>query len=163
MPQPKDKDWLNGYKNKTPIYVVYKRPTSKQGPLPIGEKRSTTRLEMESLPSPLQRVNFSSGKRGPTLLEEGHGAWSDLSVSQKQIVPGLSHWDLGFYCYCSKAYPMLTNTHGCLEHGKGEIMASLIQWTWNWANSRRWWGTGRPGVLQFMGSQSSWGHKVGHD
>ena len=32
MPQPKDKDWLNGYKNKTPIYVVYKTPTSKQGP-----------------------------------------------------------------------------------------------------------------------------------
>ena len=31
MPQPKDKDWLNGYKNKTAIYVVYKRPTSKQG------------------------------------------------------------------------------------------------------------------------------------
>ena len=31
MPQPKDKDWLNGYKNKTPTYVVYKRPNSKQG------------------------------------------------------------------------------------------------------------------------------------
>ena len=30
MPQPKDKDWLNGYKNKTPIYAVYKRLTSKQ-------------------------------------------------------------------------------------------------------------------------------------
>ena len=28
MPQPKDKDWLNGYKNKTPIYALYKRPTS---------------------------------------------------------------------------------------------------------------------------------------
>ena len=28
MLQPKDIDWLNGYKNKTPIYVVYKRPTS---------------------------------------------------------------------------------------------------------------------------------------
>ena len=28
MPQPKDKDWLNGYKNKTPIDAVYKRPTS---------------------------------------------------------------------------------------------------------------------------------------
>ena len=25
MPQTKDKDWLNGYKNKTPIYAVYKR------------------------------------------------------------------------------------------------------------------------------------------
>ena len=23
--------WLNGHKNKTPTYVVYKRPTSKQG------------------------------------------------------------------------------------------------------------------------------------
>ena len=31
MPQPKDKDWMNGYKNKTPIYAVYKTPTSKQG------------------------------------------------------------------------------------------------------------------------------------
>ena len=29
MPQPKDKDWLNEYKNKTLIYAVYKRPTSK--------------------------------------------------------------------------------------------------------------------------------------
>ena len=24
MPQPKDKDWLNGYRNKTPIYAVCK-------------------------------------------------------------------------------------------------------------------------------------------
>ena len=31
MPRPKDKDWLNEYKNKTLIYVVCKRPTSKQG------------------------------------------------------------------------------------------------------------------------------------
>ena len=31
MPQSKGKDWLNGYKNKTPIYAVYKRPISKQG------------------------------------------------------------------------------------------------------------------------------------
>ena len=31
MPQPKDKDWLNGYKNKTPIYAVYMRPTSNLG------------------------------------------------------------------------------------------------------------------------------------
>ena len=30
MPQPKDKDWVNGYKNKTSIYPVYKRPTSNQ-------------------------------------------------------------------------------------------------------------------------------------
>ena len=32
-------------------------------------------------------------------------------------------------------------------------MESLMQWTWTWANFRRWWGTERPGVLQSMGSQ----------
>ena len=31
MFQPKDTDWLNGYKNKTRIYAVYKRPTSDLG------------------------------------------------------------------------------------------------------------------------------------
>ena len=33
-------------------------------------------------------------------------------------------------------------------------MASPMQWTWTWANSRRWQGTGRPGMWQSMGSQS---------
>ena len=37
-------------------------------------------------------------------------------------------------------------------------MASLTQWTWVWVNSGSWWWTGRPGVLQFMGSL-----RVGHD
>ena len=32
-------------------------------------------------------------------------------------------------------------------------MASPTQWTWVWVNSGSWWWTGRPGVLQFMGSQ----------
>ena len=33
-------------------------------------------------------------------------------------------------------------------------MASLTQWTWLWASSRRWWRTGKPGMLQSMGLQS---------
>ena len=33
-------------------------------------------------------------------------------------------------------------------------MTSSTQWTWVWANSGRWWRTGKPGVLQSMGSQS---------
>ena len=32
--------------------------------------------------------------------------------------------------------------------------ASPTQWTWIWVNSRSWWWTGRPGVLQSMGLQS---------
>ena len=37
-------------------------------------------------------------------------------------------------------------------------MASPTQWTWVWVNSGSWWWTGRPGVVQFMGSQ-----RVRHD
>ena len=32
-------------------------------------------------------------------------------------------------------------------------MVSLTQWTWVWANSRRQWRTGKPGVLQSMRSR----------
>ena len=37
-------------------------------------------------------------------------------------------------------------------------MASLTQWTWVWASSGRWRRTGKPGMLQSMGSQ-----RVGHN
>ena len=37
-------------------------------------------------------------------------------------------------------------------------MSSSTQWTWVWVNSGRWWWTGKPDVLQSMGSQ-----RVGHD
>ena len=33
-------------------------------------------------------------------------------------------------------------------------MTSLTQWTWVWVSSKRWWWTGKPGMLQSMGSQS---------
>jgi len=32
-------------------------------------------------------------------------------------------------------------------------MASLTQWTWVWVSSGSWWWTGKPGVLQSMGTQ----------
>ena len=37
-------------------------------------------------------------------------------------------------------------------------MASPTRWTWVWASSGSWWWTGKPDVLQSMGSQ-----RVGHD
>ena len=39
------------------------------------------------------------------------------------------------------------------DRGWDGWMASPTQWTWVWVNSGRWWWTGRPGVLQSMGSQ----------
>ena len=35
-------------------------------------------------------------------------------------------------------------------------MVSLPQLTWVWVSSGSWWWTGRPGVLQSMGSQRVW-------
>ena len=42
--------------------------------------------------------------------------------------------------------------------GWDDWMASPTQWAWVWASSGSWWWTGRPGILQSIGSQ-----RVGHD
>ena len=53
---------------------------------------------------------------------------------------------------------------GRLKAGEGGYrgwdgwMTSPTQWTWIWVSARSWWWTGKPGVLQSMGSQ-----KVGHN
>ena len=44
------------------------------------------------------------------------------------------------------------------NRGWDSWMASLTWWAWVWASSGSWWWTGKPGVLQSMGSQG-----VGHD
>ena len=44
------------------------------------------------------------------------------------------------------------------DRGWNGWMALLTWWTWMWASSGSWWWTGKPGVLQSMGSQ-----RVGHN
>ena len=44
------------------------------------------------------------------------------------------------------------------DRGWDGWMASPTRWMWVWASSGSWWWTGRPGVLQSMGSQ-----RVRHD
>ena len=39
-----------------------------------------------------------------------------------------------------------------------DVWMASTQWTWVWVNSRSWWWTGKPGMLQSMGFQ-----KAGHD
>ena len=46
---------------------------------------------------------------------------------------------------------------GTTEDGMG-WMASPTQWTWSWVISGSWWWTGKPYVLQSMGSR-----RVAHD
>ena len=44
------------------------------------------------------------------------------------------------------------------DRGWDGWMTSLTQWTWVWASSGSWWWTGRPSIMQSMGSQ-----RVRHD
>ena len=91
----------------------------------------------------------------------------------KEISPGC-HWK--DWCWCWNSNTLATSceelTHWkrlwCWEGfgagGEGAErawdgwMASWTRWTWIWVNSGRQSWTGKPGVLQFMGSQ-----RVGHD
>ena len=52
----------------------------------------------------------------------------------------------------------------CRQAGEGDDsgwdgwMVSLTRWTWVWVSSGSWWCTGKPGLLQSIGSQ-----RVRHD
>ena len=58
-----------------------------------------------------------------------------------------------------KMLPMVTSHYAeGDDRGWHGWMASPTPWTWVWASSRTCWWTGKPGVLQSMGS-----HRVRHD
>ena len=75
---------------------------------------------------------------------------------------------LQYFCHLMGGEPTHWKRPWCWEglkageeednRGWDGCMASPSQWTWVWVSSGRWWVTGRPGMLQFMGSQ-----RVGHD
>ena len=69
MPQPKDKDWLNGYKNKTHIYTVYKKPTS-------DLKTHINQINKDQT----QRTNIKSSK-GKTINNTQEDSHKDYSWS----------------------------------------------------------------------------------
>ena len=62
---------------------------------------------------------------------------------------GLTHWKRPWWWERLKA-----GGEGD-DRGWDGWMASLTLWTWDWVNSGSWWWTGKPGVLQFMGSKWS--------
>ena len=48
---------------------------------------------------------------------------------------------------------ILGKIEGRRRRGWDAWMPSLTRWTWVWVDSRSWWLTGRPGLLQSMGLQ----------
>ena len=109
---------------------------------------------LETLESPLD------GKESQPAHPKGNQSWifigrTDVQAETPVLWPPhaeLTHWKI-LWCW-----------EGLGAGGKGNnrgwdgCVASPTQWTWVWVNSGRWWWTGRPGVLRFMGSQ-----RVRHD
>ena len=59
MLQPKDIDWLNGYRNKTRIYAFYKRPTSESLPSSLLDSLNHQRADSRS------KKNYNPAACGP--------------------------------------------------------------------------------------------------
>ena len=106
----------------------------------------------------------------------GEDSWESLGLQGDPTSPFWRRSALGFlwreWCWSWNSSTLATSceelTHWkrlwCWEElgagGEGDdrgwdgSVASLTRWTWVWVNSGSCWWTGRPGVLQFMGSQS---------
>ena len=69
--------------------------------------------------------------------------------------PDTKSWLIGKWSWCWEG--LRAGREGGYRGWDG-WMASSIKWTSTWTDSGRWWGTGRPGVLQFM-----WPHRFRYD
>ena len=102
----------------------------------------------------LLRVSWAERRSNQSILKE---------INPEYLLEGLiPKWKLQYLATWCKE-PTLWKRPWCWERlkaggkvddrGWDECMASQTQWTWVWVNSRRWWRTGKAGVLQSMGSQ----------
>ena len=104
------------------------------------------------VPWTARRFNQSILKRSVLSVHWKDWCWSWNSNTLATWCEELTHWKRP-WCW----EKLKTGEEG--DHrGCDGWMASLTQWTWVWVNSRSWWWTGRPGVLQSMGLQ-----RVRHD
>jgi len=110
----------------------------------------------------------------------GEDSWESLGLQGDPTSPYYRRSDLSIHwknwCWSWNSNTLATwceeltlwKRHWCWERLKAGVegddrgwdgwMASPTQWIWVWVNSGSWWWTGRPGVLQCMGS-----HGVRHD
>ena len=89
---------------------------------------------------------------------QAHGIKNRIAVARNQGRMGMELKGVAYH------WKRLWCWEGLEAGGEGDDrgwdgwMASLTWCTWVWVHSGSWWWTGRPGVLQFMGSQ-----RIGHD
>ena len=107
----------------------------------------------------LLRVPWTAKRSNQSILKEislnilwKDCCWSYNSTTMATWCEELTHWKRPWCWERLKVGGEGDN------RGWGGWMASPTRWTWVWVGSGSWWWTGKPGVLQSMGSQ-----RVGHD
>ena len=100
----------------------------------------------------LLRVSWTVRRSNQSILKESALGvhWKEWCWSFNTLAnwcKKLTHWKRPWY------WERLKTEGEWDDRGWDGWMASLTWWTWVWVNSRSWWWTRKPGVLQFMGSQ----------
>ena len=109
----------------------------------LNQKLEMTKLSEEST------LKVETGQK-LGLLHQTAKSWEPRISARrklKELLPQNKH---------KQAYKWMHYSEGKRSRGRqgwNGWMASLAQWTWVWANSGRWWRTGRPSMLQSTGSQ----------
>ena len=104
----------------------------------------------------LLRVPWTARRSNLSILKE-----ISPECSLEGLMLKLKLWYFGHLMQRTDSFEktlMLGKIEGGRRRGWDGWVASVTQWTWVWVNSRSWWWTGRPGMLQSMASQ-----RVGYD
>ena len=111
----------------------------------------------ETLESPLD--SWTARRSNQSILKEISPGYSMEELMLKLKLQYFGH--LMWTVYSLEKTLMRGGIGGRMRRGNrgwDGWMASPTRWTWVCVKSGSWWRTGRPGVLQFMGSQ-----RVGHN
>ena len=107
----------------------------------------------------LLRVPWTARRSNQSILKEIVGRTDAKAETPILWPPDVKNWLIGKDPDAGKDSGLGKRAWGeGDDRGWDGWMASPTQWTWVWVGSRSWWWTGRPGMLQFIGSQ-----RVGHD
>ena len=132
-----------------PLLMLFPLPGMPFPSPPTSRSPFKTRLLQESSLSPLPHLLFFT-ENNPYMPS---AEWEDRKIT---ILSFISYAALDKACHLCLHF--LAHNYFKVggegdDRGWGGWMASTIQWTWVWVKSGSWWWTGRPGVLQSMGSQ----------
>jgi len=121
MPQPKDLDWLNGYKNKTHTYAVFKRPTSLS--------RDTYKLKMRGW----KKIFHANGNQkrwsNDTLIRQNRPENKEYDKRQRWALHNDQRTNPGSLQYIRQ---LLTTLKGEINNNtieQGTLTPHLLQWT----------------------------------